>query len=81
MCNLGANLEHAEVNIMSLVPEIVRTLVYEVLMWFAKSTDGKSMTFIILWLAQGVPVISLMTSELREKILISLEKFLPLLES
>lgn len=48
MCNLGINLEHEEVNIISPVPEIVRPLVFEVLMWFVKSTDGKSMTFINL---------------------------------
>lgn len=48
MCNLWVNLEPEEVNIISPVPEIVRSLVFEVLMWFAKSTDGKSMTFINL---------------------------------
>lgn len=45
MCNLGANSEHVEVNKISLMPEIVNSLVYYLLMCFAKSTDGKSVIF------------------------------------
>lgn len=45
ICNLGANLEHTEVNMISLMPEIVNSLVYELLMCFTNSTDGKSVIF------------------------------------